>query len=184
MIGHAQLVAGAFAWLKTTWRCPVVVAELVTAAMETPDAIGWTTHGRSILVECKTSLADFRADRKKAFRKYARAGVGDWRYFFTEPGLLRDELLADGWGLVEFASGGPRIVIRSHAADCYCREAKFDAQARHASMCSPAFRRKAQDNEALMLMSLCRRLAGPGVRGKTQAFVRAYVNDEKGQPIE
>jgi len=74
---HDDLVEIARNWLwnakkgpeGTGWKhvpCKVVLTELVSG-MEIPDAIGWHS-GRSILIECKTSVSDFKADAKKLFR--------------------------------------------------------------------------------------------------------------------
>ena len=65
-MNHAELVERAERWLKNTFNCGVVLAELVayTATGETPDAIGWVWN-RAILVECKTSRQAFFADQKK-----------------------------------------------------------------------------------------------------------------------
>lgn len=180
LMTHEQLVVAGAKWIKRVWRAPVVATELVTSAMETCDVIGWNSHGRSIVLEAKTSIADFKADLKKPFRKFARAGVGDYRYFITEPGLLRGALLPDGWGLLEVGAN-VQILLRSHAADCYCREVE---KKRNVDYCSPAFRFKAMHNEALMLMSICRRLAGPcGIRGRTTVDIDAYEKDEKGRKL-
>lgn len=178
-LSHAQLVAAARSWVKRIYGCPVVISELVSAAMETPDVIGFSGHGRSILVECKASVADFRADRHKSFRRHAATGMGDFRFFMTAPGLLRGQMLPDGWGLLEVHAKRVEVVMRSHAVDCFCREAETQ---RHQGYCSPPFRRKAHYNEVTMLLSLIRRLAGPvGIR--TEVDIAAYTKDEKGRLV-
>jgi hypothetical protein len=66
---HAELVARAVKWLSGTMRCNPVYAGLASCG-EIPDAIGWTSkysHYGSIVVECKTSRADFVADKRKYF---------------------------------------------------------------------------------------------------------------------
>lgn len=65
---------------------------------EIADAIGWR-GGVSILVECKASLADFRADQKKVFRKHPKLGMGDWRVYLCEKDVIQPEMLPEGWGL-------------------------------------------------------------------------------------
>jgi Holliday junction resolvase len=63
---HSDLVEIAEKWLLK--RCGFAFTELSTHAQEIPDAIGFKS-GISILIECKTSRADFLADRKKALEK-------------------------------------------------------------------------------------------------------------------
>ncbi|EIN73630.1 hypothetical protein ECPA10_3106, partial [Escherichia coli PA10] len=40
------------------------------------------------------------ADRKKRFRKNPSLGMGDWRFFISEPGIISIEDLPPGWGLL------------------------------------------------------------------------------------
>lgn len=75
-LSHAELCTRAVRWLKNTAGCTVAISEMASVAGETPDAIGWR-HGVSILIEAKTSRADFRADRKKPWRQRPHIGMGD-----------------------------------------------------------------------------------------------------------
>ena len=61
---HAELVKRAEHWLMKTVGCSFCLTELTTSAGEIPDAIGWK-NGRSILIECKATRADFLSDKKK-----------------------------------------------------------------------------------------------------------------------
>lgn len=98
---HDDLVARAERWLKTI-GCGVVFNDAFRAAShsgEQPDAIGWR-DGLSILVECKTSRADFLADRKKPFRREPAEGMGDWRFMMCPPRMIGVDELPEGWGLL------------------------------------------------------------------------------------
>ncbi len=100
---HTELVTRAERWLRNTFHCRVVLSELValTPNCETPDAIGWV-HNRPILIECKTSVADFKADLKKICRRRnGLRGMGNWRFYLTPPYLLTNQELPEGWGLYE-----------------------------------------------------------------------------------
>jgi len=101
---HAELVSRACKWLRNTFHCRVVLSELVayTPSGETPDAIGWVNN-RCILVECKMSLADFYADKKKRARWPRYPALGHWRFYLTPPGLLENTMvcLTERWGLYE-----------------------------------------------------------------------------------
>ena len=110
---HAQLVEMAGTWLRS--RCPVVITEMASWAGEEPDAIGWRSRG-SILVECKASRADLRADKDKPYRRTEPisadgtrwAGLGDERYFMVPAGMveLDDPLLTPGWGVLFVSDKG------------------------------------------------------------------------------
>jgi len=94
---HTELVNYASNWLKR--KCPVVITGLATTG-ETPDAIGW--QGKfSILIECKTSIADFNKDKKKYFRYSPERGLGQRRYFLTPEKLVAPNQLPLNWGLLE-----------------------------------------------------------------------------------
>lgn len=118
---HAELVERAVRWLRNSQGCHAVIHELVTSAGEIADALGWKSHGCSILIECKTSRADFYADRKKPSRTIPELSIGTERYYLTPPGLLHPEDLPEGWGLLEVRGKTIRTVIKAvengHLAD-------------------------------------------------------------------
>jgi hypothetical protein len=96
-LNHKQLVKIAARWLRVEKKCAIVVTELVTACPETPDAIGWRVGGaHSVLVECKTSRADFKRDNEKLGLR-----MGHERYYLAPAGLLREDEIPEGWGLLE-----------------------------------------------------------------------------------
>lgn len=99
---HAELVNAAFKWVKNNTSCGVVVKELVAATKtgEIPDVIGFGAFNHSVMVECKTSRADFKADFKKPFRIYPEIGVGTQRFYCCPEGLINTEDLPIGWGLL------------------------------------------------------------------------------------
>lgn len=100
---HKKLVRRMAAWLKVNadHHRTIVVSELAAGSNnETPDVIGWRGCS-SILIECKTSRADFFADREKCFRREEERGMGDIRYFAAPAGVLSPEDIPDGWGLLE-----------------------------------------------------------------------------------
>lgn len=107
-MSHADLCAIAVKWLKRANSaggpgCHVAVSECRSGwTGEVPDAIGFRAAGSyddgSIVVECKTSRADFLADRKKAHR--SEGGCGNWRYFMAPEGLISPDELPERWGLL------------------------------------------------------------------------------------
>lgn len=105
------------AWLRGTQGCSVVLCELVTAAGETPDAIGWKT-GASTLIECKISRADFFRDKDKLHHR-AGVGMGTYRYYMVPAGLIKREEVPPMWGLLEV---GPRAVKKTKSATTRSKE--------------------------------------------------------------
>jgi hypothetical protein len=101
-VTHSDLVHAAHWWCRNTLRCSVVLSESVADfGGESPDVIGWGFSGFSVLIECKTSRADFFADAKKTFRRRPEMGMGAQRWFFTPKGLVRPEEVPSQWGLAE-----------------------------------------------------------------------------------
>lgn len=143
---HAALVEVAARWLESTRRCSLVLTEFTCAGCETPDAIGWRiSEGWSVLVECKTSRADFRRDAEKLQRQHREASVGQERWYLTPPGLLRPDEVPEGWGLLE-AGARVRIVLR-------CPAAPTDGSRRDRGQLD----RRLQANELQLLLSVYRR---------------------------
>lgn len=96
---HDELVTIAKKWLIKGRQCDVVLTETQAQSGETPDAIGWRGQV-SILIECKTSLADFRRDLNKWFRNKG-PGIGQRRYFMAPKGVIPVEEVPPNWGLLE-----------------------------------------------------------------------------------
>jgi hypothetical protein len=97
-------------------RCTVVLSELKTCNSEIPDGLGFkAVGGESILVECKTTRADFLSDKKKFFRRNEWAGMGDKRFFMTPTGLVAPEEVPGPWGLIEVYPDSQRAHITKQA---------------------------------------------------------------------
>ena len=97
---HTALVQRAERWLLTARRCSAVITEIGTwSTDEVPDALGFTAR-HSVLVECKTSRADFFADAKKVFRRDPSRGMGNFRFYLCPAGLINPEEVEAPWGLV------------------------------------------------------------------------------------
>lgn len=90
-------------------RCGVVLIEMHSMSFEIPDAIGWNSY-RSILVECKTTRADFLKDAKKSIRAHPELGMGDYRYYMVPPGLVTPDELPEHWGLLEAREKQVRVI--------------------------------------------------------------------------
>ncbi len=121
---HAYYVQRAARWLRGTRKCRVVATEKAPPHIaQIPDAVGWSSNGYAIGVECKLSLADFRADRRKI---HARQGwtVGHERWYLAPPGVLKPGLLAEGIGLIELHSHSIKVVVPAK-----CRLASMEERA-------------------------------------------------------
>lgn len=108
-MNHVELVKRAAVWLRTRRKCQVIMTEVQSwGSHETPDAIGWYHAGRSIVVECKTSVSDFKADAKK------RLHLGNERFYLVPARLVTVDLVPQPYGLLWVYPSG-RIVIQKHA---------------------------------------------------------------------
>lgn len=116
---HAELVKRAATWLRN--HGAVVVATEVVAwhCPESPDVVGWTYAGQSMLVEVKVSRSDFLADRNKAHRRLSTMGVGNFRYYAAPRGIIEKHELPAGWGLIECSGGGMRQVAAATAQEAH-----------------------------------------------------------------
>jgi len=108
---HSELVDLGHKYLMKTIKCSFAIKEISSVAIEIPDVIGFMIGSpATLLIECKTSRSDFMADKKKEFRKYSRYGMGIFRSFLCEPGVINVEDLPRGWGLLYVKNGRIRRV--------------------------------------------------------------------------
>lgn len=146
---HAELVEAARLWLLGTCRCSVVITEM-DAGYEEADAIGWQ-GAWSVLVECKATRADFRAEARKPSRRGGSGRMGVERWYLTPPALLKPEEVPPGWGLVEYDGRRCRRLVRPDPAATEWRSPR---------------------SEMALLVSAIRRL---GVRSDGGVSVRVYT---------
>ncbi len=106
---------------------------------EQADAIGFR-NGASCLLEAKCSRADLLADRKKEFRIEPEKGMGDWRFFISEPGIVRIEDLPEGWGLLHVVKGRVKKIHGWPVGNCdWCVTAKKPFKANKQAECDYMF---------------------------------------------
>lgn len=102
---HTELIEAAAKWAQRR-RYRVVLRDVrCNIVSEQPDVIAWKTHGASVVVEAKTSRADFLRDRHKAWRRYPEEGMGYERYYAVESESILDGSVA-GWGILVVNPGG------------------------------------------------------------------------------
>jgi hypothetical protein len=108
---HSALVELAVRWLRTTYRCGIILSEQACCTGEVPDVIAWKGRCRSVLVECKVSRADFLADRGKPWRQDAQGALGCERFYMAPAGLIAAAELPPGWGLLEVRNRRVEIAV-------------------------------------------------------------------------
>ncbi len=102
-MSHKEIVQQATYWLRNIQRHTIVLTEFCTSTSETPDCFGFCSNSCSTLIECKASLPDFSADRKKLFRKRPEQGMGLYRYYMAPYGLIKPDEMPEKWGLIEIS---------------------------------------------------------------------------------
>lgn len=108
---HEDLRKSAVRWLTSSKKCSVVLSEMVSAAGEIPDAIGWK-YGFSYVVECKASRPDFHANKHKCHER-ADTGMGSHRYFLCAPETVTvEDLTESDYGLLWIGESGTIRVKR------------------------------------------------------------------------
>ena len=108
---HTELCERARRWLGGPGRCPITLVEFVAAWAEIPDAIGFRNGGQdSVLIECKASRSDFLRDGQKRHRQAGVSALGSYRYYLSEPDIIRPEDLPERWGLLWVKPRGLRLV--------------------------------------------------------------------------
>jgi len=108
---HAALVDLAVKWLRTRYRCGIVLSEQACCSGEVPDVIGWKQRCRSVVIECKVSRADFLADRAKPWRQNPEIALGCERFYLAPAGLSSAAELPVGWGLLEIRNRKVEVAI-------------------------------------------------------------------------
>lgn len=103
---------------------PYAFANLTNAMMgEQPDVLGMNYLANSIVIEVKTSRADFRADLKKPWRQAGR-GLGQRRAYLTPANLLTADEVPYGWELWE-VHGKTRPVLKVVKGLSHVKEGRF-----------------------------------------------------------
>jgi len=108
---HEALVELAVRWLRTSYRCGIILSEQACCSGEVPDVIGWKGRCRSVLVECKVARADFLADRNKPWRVKPEGALGCERFYMAPAGLISAAELPPGWGLLEVRGRKAEVAV-------------------------------------------------------------------------
>jgi hypothetical protein len=115
---HRELVARACSWLRNTRKCPVVFAEPTSMKLnEMPDAIGYRfgyyQQGTTV-VEVKTSIADFKRDADKRWKRIGEGlGMGRFRFYLVPALLLNPSDVPEDHGLIYSIPGEKLRIVKS-----------------------------------------------------------------------
>lgn len=104
---HQELVNRAMHWTNKTLKMPVVLYDQ-DFGHEKPDVIGFSCNKCSV-IECKRTRSDFFRDQDKTHVKF-KISIGDTRWYFTPPKLIKVEELPEGYGLAECHDYQVRVV--------------------------------------------------------------------------
>lgn len=85
---QTELVASAAQWLRYKRQCFLIATERGLYPWGRPDVFGVTLQRRTIEVEVKVTLADFRANAKKRISGLPRAHWHPWQFYFIVPPAL------------------------------------------------------------------------------------------------
>jgi len=112
-VSHNELVKISAKWLQS--RYSVVITEMLHG--ESYDAVGFGfAHGGggcSTAIECKTSIADFKADAKKMSRRLPENLIGSYRYYFTPSYIDISNMLPEGWGLLVLRKSRVYVAVKA-----------------------------------------------------------------------
>lgn len=123
---HYHLCEEGAKWLKrrrnaeryeTPWQ--YIAVELCVYGCENPDI--WAFNGWStIVVEVKVSRSDFHNDKKKWWMadEFKTCVAGNYRYYLTPKGLLEQDDLPQGVGLLEYDEDTAAITRTIRAERC------------------------------------------------------------------
>lgn len=104
-MNHEELCERGRRWLSGTRRCNPVFSNIASCS-EIPDAIGWSStyswQGSTVL-ECKTSVGDFYADKQKRFMWQSKEHP-NWRLNMDR--IARKKAAEEGWTLIEMPMMG------------------------------------------------------------------------------
>ena len=148
---HNELVDLSHKFVLKNMSCGFSVKEMKTTCKEIVDVLGFGAWNHSILLEIKTSFADFKRDAKKSFRINPAEGVGKYRFYVCPKNLIQVEDLPDNWGLIWEDNRKLEIIFNP-----YCRNPKgnifdggfkeYNKDAERAIMYSALRRQKATKN--------------------------------------
>lgn len=87
--------------------------------------MGNASNEGSVLVECKTSRADFKKDFSKSFRIEPEQGIGNWRYYMCPTDIIKVDEIPDKWGLI-YVNEKRKLKVIKHPYKDSLRGSKYN----------------------------------------------------------
>ncbi|WP_228140763.1 MmcB family DNA repair protein [Acinetobacter sp. TGL-Y2] len=116
---HPELVEIGYNYVLKQLKFPIAAKELkCIGSREQPDVIAFRSNC-SLMIECKTSMADFRADFKKPERQGLLSSIGNYRLYLAPKGLIKLSLIPERWGLLEVNDKGKVEVVKFMRGNIY-----------------------------------------------------------------
>lgn len=170
---HDDLVKIAYQWVLNNGSCGFAFMEFVchNNTGEIPDVIGFGSWQHTVVIEVKVSRSDFLCDKKKKFRKNAKIGMGKLRYFCCPSGLIQEEELPEGWGLIWVNEKGRATCVkrpvRPHSNPEYAANGSVEWYYHEHNIAA----------ETAVMYSALRRLALRGLLKHAQEDLKEFNND-------
>jgi hypothetical protein len=119
VFSHKELVILSSNWVNRVLKFPIVCSELkCNGSREIPDVLAFRSNS-SLIIECKTSLSDFRKDFSKPERNGSRIGVGNYRLYCAPVGLITIDRIPESWGLLEIDHKGKVALVKFKQGNIY-----------------------------------------------------------------
>jgi hypothetical protein len=114
---HAKLIEQAAEYLRNEGVTRILTEPNATKygakGEELPDVFGSRGY-HTVVIECKASHADFKADQRKPSRRGVSRGIGVHRLYCCPEYLIESHEVPEGWGLLYATAEGLREVIAPH----------------------------------------------------------------------
>jgi len=104
---HNELIKHGVTWVGKSF--PYYLVEPRTNCTENPDIIAFMPCGTSVMIEVIASRQAFHNDKRKKFRVNPFEGMGHYRYYLCDEGVIEEGDIPDTWGLLHFSRG--RVVM-------------------------------------------------------------------------
>jgi hypothetical protein len=112
---HSEIVEYVAVWLLAGGVYDPIATEIKGGSVGIePDVVAWDRAGMSIVVECKVSLSDLRAQGRKPLHR-DNVMPGTFRYIAAPEAMATAAMcspIADGHGVLSVSDGGRVTVVR------------------------------------------------------------------------
>lgn len=114
-MNHKDIINASIKWCKSHGY-HLILEEFVAGHMENPDVLAFG-NAHSLMIEVKVSRQDFLKDAEKFPRRNPKHGVGNYRYYACPEGLIKENEIPKGWGLIYIIDKKAKT-IKGHKSNC------------------------------------------------------------------